>query len=53
VPPEDFYAFHIGLIKHGRRVCAAQRPRCPECALRDMCPSAVKLHPELKREIRS
>jgi endonuclease-3 len=47
VPPEDFYAFHIGLIKHGRRVCAAQRPRCPECVLRDLCPSAAKLHPEL------
>ena len=24
VPPEDFYAFHIGLIKHGRRTCAAR-----------------------------
>lgn len=40
VAPEDFYAFHIGLIKHGRRVCAAQRPRCGECVLRDLCPSA-------------
>jgi endonuclease-3 len=48
VPPEDFYAFHIGLIKHGRRTCVAQRPRCPECVLRDLCPSAVKFHPELK-----
>lgn len=47
VPPEDFYAFHIGLIKHGRRTCVAQRPRCPSCVLRDLCPSAVKFHPEL------
>jgi endonuclease-3 len=39
--PEDFYAFHIGLIKHGRRVCTAQRPRCDTCALRDLCPSAL------------
>ena len=46
VPPEDFYAFHIGLIKHGRRTCIAQRPRCPECVLRDLCPSAGKYHPE-------
>jgi len=48
VPPADFYAFHIGLIKHGRRTCTAQRPRCPECVLRDICPSAATFHPELK-----
>jgi endonuclease-3 len=48
VLPEDFYAFHIGLIKHGRRMCAAQRPRCPDCVLRDLCPSAAKFHPELR-----
>jgi endonuclease-3 len=49
VPAEDFYAFHIGLIKHGRRTCTAQRPRCPSCVLNHLCPSAVKFHPELKR----
>jgi endonuclease-3 len=48
VAPEDFYAFHIGLIKHGRRTCTAQRPRCPDCVLVDLCPSAVVFHPELK-----
>jgi endonuclease-3 len=42
VPPEDYYAFHIGLIKHGRRTCAAQRPYCEACVLRDLCPSAGK-----------
>jgi endonuclease-3 len=49
VTEEDFYAFHIGLIKHGRRTCLAQRPRCPECVVRDLCPSAVKFHPDLHR----
>ena len=49
MPPDDFYAFHIGLIKHGRRICTAQRPRCPDCVLNDLCPSAVKFHPELRR----
>jgi endonuclease-3 len=49
VPPEDSYAFHIALIKHGRRVCGAQRPDCPACVLRDICPSAVRYHPELRR----
>ncbi|MEX2247233.1 MAG: endonuclease III [Dehalococcoidia bacterium] len=48
VRPEDFYAFHIGLIKHGRRTCAAQRPACPACVLRDLCPSAGNFYAELK-----
>jgi endonuclease III len=46
VPPDGFYAFHIGLIKHGRRTCTAQRPRCPDCVLRDLCPSAGLYYPE-------
>jgi endonuclease-3 len=37
VPEQEFYAFHINLIEHGRRVCAARRPLCPECRLRDKC----------------
>lgn len=27
-------------IWHGRRICAARAPRCGECVLRDICPSA-------------
>lgn len=46
VPPQDFYAFHIALIKHGRRVCTARSPGCPRCVLRDICPSATKREPE-------
>jgi endonuclease-3 len=23
---------------HGRRVCLAKKPRCPECAIKDLCP---------------
>jgi endonuclease-3 len=52
VPAEEYYAFHIGLIKHGRRVCAAQRPACPDCVLLDLCPSPGMFHPELKRSSR-
>lgn len=40
VPPDDVYAFHVGLIRHGRYVCSAQRPRCDACTLNDLCPSA-------------
>ena len=34
---------HVNLLRHGRRTCHAQRPACPECALRRMCPSARSL----------
>jgi endonuclease-3 len=30
------------LIYHGRRVCLARRPRCEECVLNDICPSAFR-----------
>src|SRR5438045_5554717 len=38
VPDEDMYALHMNLIRHGREVCVAQRPRCSVCVLRDLCP---------------
>ena len=28
------------MIWHGRRVCDARKPRCGECTVRDICPSA-------------
>jgi endonuclease III len=37
VPPEIRYDLHLALITHGRQVCKAQRPRCPECLLRAEC----------------
>jgi endonuclease-3 len=37
--PEDAYELHINLIRHGRAICRPT-PRCPECALRRMCPYA-------------
>jgi endonuclease III len=38
IPKEQWSAAHHWLIYHGRRVCAAQRPRCGECFLNDLCP---------------
>ncbi len=37
--PEMIFPFHILLIKHGRRLCKAQRPQCGECPLLEGCPS--------------
>ena len=39
VSQEDVFAFHMYLIKHGRQICKAQRPRCDECVLAWGCPS--------------
>jgi endonuclease-3 len=29
------------LIQHGRRVCLARKPRCPECPVKALCPSSL------------
>lgn len=40
VPPEERGALSLRLILHGRRICIARRPKCAECLLVDICPSA-------------
>jgi len=37
VAPEDYYAFHLNMIRHGREVCTSRKPHCPDCFLRDVC----------------
>jgi endonuclease III len=37
VPPDDYYAFHINLIQHGRSICQARNPRCERCPLTEYC----------------
>jgi endonuclease-3 len=37
LPPKKYYSAHLNLIRHGREVCQARRPRCEECMLRDLC----------------
>ncbi len=43
-PPGQELEFHVNLLRHGRRTCQAQRPACPECALRRMCPTGRALY---------
>jgi endonuclease-3 len=38
VVPEDMYALHMHLIRHGREVCVALRPLCSQCVLSSLCP---------------
>jgi endonuclease-3 len=40
VPPRLRVAIHVGLIHLGREICKAGRPRCEECPLVDLCPTA-------------
>jgi len=41
VPAAEWGALSLRLILHGRRVCRARSPRCEECVLVDLCPSAT------------
>jgi endonuclease-3 len=36
-PPEFLQNAHHWLILHGRYVCLARKPGCPECLIRDLC----------------
>ena len=37
VPPEFQHDAHHWLILHGRYVCKARKPDCPQCVIRDLC----------------
>ena len=37
IPPEFLQNAHHWLILHGRYVCLARKPGCPECLIRDLC----------------
>jgi endonuclease-3 len=40
VPKADWGRFPHLLIWHGRRVCIAQRPRCADCVVNELCPAS-------------
>jgi endonuclease-3 len=48
VPRTDWLDFNSMLVDHGRALCQARKPKCPECFLRTICPSATVFFPELK-----
>jgi len=45
IAPAGRGLFSLRLILHGRRVCVARSPRCPECVLQDFCPSSSTRRP--------
>ncbi len=40
VPAPERGAFSLRMILHGRAICGARNPACPDCVLNDFCPSA-------------
>jgi endonuclease-3 len=43
VPQDQWTLFSHLLIWHGRRRCFARKPDCPDCEVRELCPSAGKV----------
>lgn len=39
-PQKDWNELNFKLIQHGRKICIARRPKCPECPVNHLCPSA-------------
>lgn len=37
VPKDIGFRFHVAFIRHGRGLCKALKPRCPQCPLRRRC----------------
>ncbi len=37
LPEDTYYAAHLNLIRLGREICTARKPKCPECPLTDLC----------------
>ncbi len=42
LPRESWTDAGHGLIMHGRQVCTARKPKCADCTLNTMCPSAFQ-----------
>jgi endonuclease III len=40
IPQKEWTVFSHRLIAHGRQICVARKPKCRECFLNDVCPSA-------------
>jgi endonuclease III len=41
VPPKLRVSMHVALIRLGREICKPARPRCEDCPLNDLCPTAA------------
>ena len=40
VPRKKWFSFSYQLIDHGRAICRAKKPLCPECPVEPLCPAS-------------
>jgi len=40
IPPKEWIRFSHRMILHGREICVARKPKCSQCLLNELCPSA-------------
>ena len=40
IPPKEWTNFSHRIIAHGRTICIARKPKCAQCTLNELCPSA-------------
>ncbi len=50
LPPDYQLKFCHQMVYHGRAVCPARSPKCPECDLNEVCKYGVKYMKETKKE---
>ena len=48
VPKKNWLDFNYMLVNHGRKICQARKPQCPECMIRHLCPSAKDFYPDIQ-----
>lgn len=41
--PEELLFAHLAIIRLGREICQARRPRCQACPLADICPTGASI----------
>lgn len=40
IPRKEWIRFSHRMILHGRQICVARKPKCSQCLLNELCPSA-------------
>ena len=50
-PPETYYAAHLNIIRLGREICQARRPRCEVCPIVNLCDYGKALKSNLGKSV--
>src|SRR5262249_11123548 len=53
LPQKDWIHFGAAMVLHGRYVCTAVEPKCPECVLNKLCPKIGVAPKKAKKQMAS